>query len=50
MQAQGRQLGGGVNLYLNGHFFKVQADYFYQFGDDIGTGRHVARLQLDATF
>ncbi len=46
----GKQVGGGANLYLNGHFFKIQADYFYQFGDHPSDGRHVARLQLDATF
>jgi hypothetical protein len=46
---QGRQLGAGANLYLNGHAFKVQADYFYVFGTE-GTPRHLARLQLDATF
>lgn len=50
VQTQGHQLGGGLNLYLNGHLFKVQTDYFYQFGDDMGSGRHVVRLQLDATF
>lgn len=47
--AQGRQLGGGVNLYLNGHAFKFQSDYFYIFGRE-GDARHVARLQFDATF
>ncbi|HLL54745.1 MAG TPA: porin [Myxococcaceae bacterium] len=46
---QGRQLGAGANLYLNGHAFKVQADYFYVFGTE-GTPRHLARLQLDASF
>ena len=50
VQTQGRQLGSGVNVYLSGHLFKIQADYFYQFGDDPTSGRHVARLQLDATF
>jgi len=49
-ETQGRQLGGGLNLYLNGHLFKIQADYFYQFGGEVASGRHVARLQLDATF
>ena len=49
-KASGRQVGGGLNLYLNGHAFKLQSDYFYVFGDDIGKGSHVARLQLDASF
>ena len=42
----GRELGGGLNLYLNGHRFKVQADYFHLFGDDVD-GKDVARLQLN---
>jgi phosphate-selective porin OprO and OprP len=46
----GRQVGGGLNLYLNGHSFKLQTDYFYVFGDDFSKGGHVARLQLDASF
>jgi hypothetical protein len=46
----GRQLGTGLNLYLNGHLFKLQADYFYIFGEDIGTASHSLRAQLDATF
>lgn len=45
----GKQVGGGVNLYLNGHAFKIQADYAYAFGE-VGDGRHTARLQLDASF
>jgi len=49
-RTSGRQVGGGLNLYLNGHSFKLQSDYFYVFGDDIGKGSHVARLQLDASF
>jgi hypothetical protein len=49
-RTSGRQVGGGSNFYLNGHFFKLQADYFYVFGDDVGRGQHVARLQLDASF
>lgn len=48
-QTQGKQVGGGVNLYLNGHAFKVQADYFHIFGP-VGDARHLARLQLDASF
>ncbi|WP_239576498.1 porin [Archangium primigenium] len=48
-RTQGKQLGGGLNVYLNGHAFKVQGDYFYIFGPE-GTPRHTARLQLDASF
>ncbi len=45
---QGRQLGGGVN----GHAFKMQADYFSIWGPStpLGAGRHVARVVLDASF
>ncbi|MGQ0507813.1 MAG: hypothetical protein ACT4TC_21125 [Myxococcaceae bacterium] len=46
---QGRQLGGGVNLYLNNHIFKIQADYFHTFGS-AGPVRDQVRLQLDASF
>lgn len=50
VNSSGRQLGTGLNLYLNGHLLKVQADYFYIFGEDIGTASHALRAQLDATF
>ncbi|WP_437686440.1 porin [Sorangium sp. So ce176] len=48
--AQGKQVGGGLNVYLNGYALKLQGDYFYIFGEDASEGRHVARLQLDASF
>ncbi|AKJ05857.1 phosphate-selective porin O/P [Archangium gephyra] len=50
VNTQGRQVGGGLNVYLNGHAFKLQTDYFYIFGHDRSAGRHIARLQLDASF
>lgn len=46
----GKQAGVGLNLYLNGHLFKFQTDYFYQFGDIAENGNHLFRIQLDATF
>ena len=46
---QGREVGAGLNLYLNGHALKVQGDYAHQFGH-AGPTRHLVRLQLDATF
>lgn len=49
VQTQGRQVGGAVNVYLNGHAFKLQGDYFYIFGAE-GAARHLARIQLDASF
>lgn len=49
-KAQGWPIGGGVNLYLNGHALKLQSDYFFVFGPDDHAGRHLARLQIDASF
>ncbi|MDC0709287.1 porin [Stigmatella sp. ncwal1] len=49
VQTQGKQVGGGANVYLNGHAFKLQGDYFYIFGPE-GEPRHLARIQLDASF
>lgn len=47
---QGRQLGGGVNVYLNGHALKLQADSFYLWGPATTSGRLVVRIALDASF
>lgn len=47
---QNRQVGGGLNLYLNSHLFKVQADYFYLFGTQTTGQGHQARVQLDVSF
>ncbi len=51
---RGRQAVGGLNVYVNGHALKVQADYSYGFGQDSGPGgnpgAHTVRLQLDASF
>ena len=48
-RTQGKQAGAGFNVYLNGHAFKIQGDYFYIFGPE-GAPRHLARVQLDASF
>lgn len=50
VDSAGRQLGTGLNYYLNGHAFKLQADYFYVFGEDLAAGNHALRAQLDASF
>ncbi|WP_437935111.1 porin [Sorangium sp. So ce341] len=50
VDTQGKQVGGGLNYYVNGYALKLQGDYFYIFGKDASEGRHVGRLQLDATF
>jgi hypothetical protein len=39
-----QELGGGTSWYIEKHDLKLQADYFYLFGD--AAGRHQARLQL----
>lgn len=49
-QKSGRQVGAGLNLYLNGHALKVQSDYFYIFDRVTHEPRHAVRAQLDATF
>jgi hypothetical protein len=50
VNSSGRQLGTGLNYYLNGHALKLQTDYFYIFGEDVGTANHSFRVQLDASF
>lgn len=50
VDTQGKQVGGGLNVYLNGYALKLQGDYFYIFGKEASDARHVARLQLDASF
>jgi hypothetical protein len=50
VNSAGRQLGTALNYYLNGHAFKLQADYFYTFGEDVEVGNHSLRAQLDASF
>lgn len=47
---QGHELGAGLNLYLNGHLLKLQADYARLFGEDYRKGVHLGRVQLDASF
>jgi hypothetical protein len=48
---QGNEIGGGLNLYLNGHAFKVQTDYVLLFREDASSlGRELWRVALDATF
>ena len=47
IREQGRELGGCVSLYLNGHRFKLQLDYFHIFGEEFERGRDQVRLQLN---
>jgi hypothetical protein len=50
VQSGGNVTGGGVNVYVNGHYFKAQLDWQHSFGGDFTIGEHLVRLQLDATF
>lgn len=45
-----RELGGVLGWYFAGHALKVQADYFYLFGDSFEGGRHQARVQAQLQF
>lgn len=45
-----RELGGGLSYYFFEHALKLQADYFYLFGDALRGGRHQARLQVQLYF
>jgi hypothetical protein len=46
------EVGAGVNYYINGHQFKIQADWIAKVPteQDFKDAVHVAHLQLDATF
>jgi hypothetical protein len=48
--ARARELGGVLGWYVAGHALKVQADYFYLFGDSFEGGRHQARVQAQLQF
>lgn len=45
-----REVGGAVSYYFQQHALKVQADYFYYWGDDPETERHQVRLQVQLFF
>lgn len=50
IRTQGNEAGVGVNWYQDGHGFKLQLDYHYQFGENFAQGRHVTRAQLQVSF
>lgn len=50
VDSRGNQVGGGFNVYLNGHALKVQADYFYAFRGGASDAVQTARLALDGSF
>jgi hypothetical protein len=44
------EVGGGVNVYWNGHAFKLQSSVIAFVGDDGALAELNARVALDATF
>ncbi|MCU0686850.1 MAG: porin [Polyangiaceae bacterium] len=47
---QGREASAGVNLYLNGHYLKLQADFTRRFGEAKAGAVSLLRFQFDGTF
>jgi hypothetical protein len=47
---QGREAGAGLNLYLNGHYLKLQGDFTRRFGETSAGAVSIARVQFDGTF
>ena len=45
-----REAGGGINWYFEKHDLKLQSDYFYLFGPEVGDGRHQVRVQMQLYF
>jgi hypothetical protein len=50
--ALGQEVGAGLNYYVLGHRFKLQADWIARMPHDfdMGSANHVVHVQLDATF
>ncbi len=48
--ASGKEIGAGLNVFVNGHAFKIQSDYQYLFGTSLSGGRHTIQVHLDASF
>lgn len=44
------EVGGGLSWYVGGHPFKLQADYFRIWSDDIGEGIDEVRVQAQISF
>jgi hypothetical protein len=51
-ETSGREVGAGLNYYINGHKAKIQTDWIARFpGDyDFAESQHTAHVQLDMTF
>ncbi len=47
---QGREAGAGVNVYLDGHLAKVQADWAMRLGERAAPATHLVRVALDVSF
>lgn len=52
IEARPNEVGVGANYYVNGHRFKVQADWIARtpIDFDLAKANHVVHVQLDATF
>lgn len=52
LEDKGHEVGAGVNWYLNGHRFKIQADWIALMPSAMAFARaeHAGHLQFDATF
>lgn len=46
---QGNELAAGLNWYIDGHAYKVQADWQATFGERFSDARHLARVQVQLT-
>jgi hypothetical protein len=52
VETRGQEVAAGVNYYLNGHRFKVQADWIALTPADFDfrSADHLVHVQLDVTF
>lgn len=52
IEKKGQELGAGLNYYINGHRFKVQADWIARMPPNFAFGKadHVVHAQVDVTF
>lgn len=49
-QHRAREVGGALNYYFEKHALKLQADYFYLYGEAFDDGHHQVRVQAQLQF
>ena len=49
VSTQGNELAAGLNWYIDGHPYKIQADWQATFGERFSDARHLARVQVQLT-